>query len=126
MLYSEFIASYPEFISVTKYPQSKVEAIIVDAESEINEDKWGIYYLRGVKALSGHLLSMWYMNTLSGGTGRADIVLVKDPEFYAEFQGRRLNQAKPDSLDRTEYGVEYQRLQKIVGYMQPRQSISLI
>ena len=126
MLYSEFIDSYPEFTSVTKYPQSKVEAIIVDAESEINEDKWGVYYLRGLKALSGHLLSMWYMNTLSGGTGRADIVLVKDPEFYAEFQGRRLNQAKSDSLDRTEYGVEYQRLQKIVGYMQPRQSISLI
>jgi hypothetical protein len=126
MTYSDFIVLYPEFNSVTKYPQSKVEAIISDSVTEINEDKWGVYYSRGLGALSGHLLAMWYMNTLGDGSSRADIMLSKNPDISVEFQGRRNGQVKPSSFERTEYGVEYLRLQQIVAYMQPRQSISYV
>lgn len=124
MTYQDFIDLYPEFDSVEKYPAPKVESIISNAIDEINEDKWGVYYNRGVAALVGHLLSMWYMNTLGDGTSRADIMLSKNPDLSVEFQGRRNGQVKPSSFERTEYGIEYLRLQQLVAYMQPRQSVS--
>lgn len=127
MIYSEFISDYyPEFNSTTKYPQIVVERKISDASDEISESKWGVYYNRGLAALSAHLLSIWYVNTLGDGTARADIMLAKEPDMTVEFQGRRNGQVKPTIFERTEYGIEYLRLQTIVAYAQPRQTISYL
>lgn len=125
MTYQDFISSYPEFNSVEKYPETIVEEKITYSGMEIDENKWGIYYSRGRRALTAHLLSMWYMNKMSGGTNRADIVLSKNPDVMVEFLGRRTGQIKPHPLEKTDYGVEYKRLMEIVAYSQPRQTIAL-
>lgn len=124
MTYSDFVAYFPEFTNVTKYPVTKVNSTIADAGQEINELCWGVYYNRGIMNLAGHMLSMWYSNTLGDGTNRADIVLTSGPDHKVEFAGNRMSYIKPSNLEKTEYGLEFLRLQKIVAYMQDRQTVA--
>jgi hypothetical protein len=119
------LAIYPEFESEELYPEIRVDGAISNAMDEISEEKWGIYYVRGVYALAAHFLSLRSIIASAGTQGRADLVSsTMDDGTRMDFMGRGSSQKLAKPLEKTEYGHEYLRLMEIVAYKQPRQTIA--
>jgi hypothetical protein len=114
ILFSNFIAKFPEFTN----EQTKFNLFTPDVESEINIYNWGTLRNTATELLLAHRISITKPSQNSDyTTGTLRILEVEDDSYRVELQPLSDN-----NYALSKYGLEYQRLLKIVTYSSDEKS----
>jgi hypothetical protein len=106
--FADFIVKYPEFAG----EETKFDLFITDVLSEINIYNWGTLRNTATELLIAHKISITKPSENSDYTaGTLRILEVEDDSYRVELQ-----QLANNSYALSKYGLEYQRLLKIVTY----------
>jgi len=106
--FADFIVKYPEFAG----EETKFDLFMTDALSEINIYNWGTLRNTATELLIAHKISITKPSENSDYTaGTLRILEVEDDSYRVELQ-----QLANNSYALSKYGLEYQRLLKIVTY----------
>lgn len=105
ILFSNFIVKYPEFTG----EETKFNLFLPEALLEIERYHWGTLQEVATELLTAHKITLTKQNTGSDyATGILKRLEVDDESYNIELQ------SVPDSYAQSKYGLEYQRLLKIV------------
>ena len=110
-------AFYPEFASVTAFPDATITVFIEAAAEEISDEVWDTLYVRGALALAAHMLALAKRSTsnagasISAGGAIASMGTGEESISFATGSGT----ADQTSLQSTIYGQEYLRLEAKVS-----------
>lgn len=110
---------YPEFSSVTDYPDARIQTWITKGEGELSEAAWGDQYNEGLLAYTAHFLS-WSAQTFSSGGAGGSIGPVASKSVgdvsvsFANVAGGNASALASFFLS-TPYGQEYWRLVQLYG-----------
>ena len=106
ILFSNFIAKYPEFIG----EETKFNLFMPDVVSEIDIYNWRTLKNTAMELLIAHKISLTKPSQNSDyTTGTLEVLEVKDDSYRVELQPLSDN-----NYALSKYGLEYQRLLKIV------------
>jgi hypothetical protein len=106
--FADFIVKYPEFAG----EETKFDLFMTDVLSEINIYNWGTLRNTATELLIAHKISITKPSENSDYTaGTLRILEVEDDSYRVELQ-----QLANNSYALSKYGLEYQRLLKIVTY----------
>jgi hypothetical protein len=106
--FADFIVKYPEFAG----EETKFDLFMTDVLSEINIYNWGTLRNTATELLIAHKISITKPSENSDYTaGTLRILEVEDDSYRVELQ-----QLSNNSYALSKYGLEYQRLLKIVTY----------
>jgi hypothetical protein len=106
--FADFIVKYPEFAG----EETKFDLFMTDVLSEINIYNWGTLRNTATELLIAHKISITKPSENSDYTaGTLRILEVEDDSYRVELQ-----QLSDNSYALSKYGLEYQRLLKIVTY----------
>ena len=106
--FADFIVKYPEFAG----EETKFDLFMTDVLSEINIYNWGTLKNTATELLIAHKISITKPSENSDYTaGTLRILEVEDDSYRVELQ-----QLANNSYALSKYGLEYQRLLKIVTY----------
>ncbi len=123
---TKFRLYYPEFAGVS---DDDVSTVIEDCSAEFIPATWGTLYLRGLLALSAHVLAMRARSASAAGAGGAGtgsapvggVASLKTGDLSVSFGGGSAmasggGMASGDAIyTQTPYGLEYLRLRGRLG-----------
>lgn len=105
ILFSTFIVKYPEFTG----EETKFNLFLPEALLEVEQYHWGTLKDVATELLTAHKITLTKQNTGSDySTGVLKKIDMDDESYSVELQ------SIPDSYGQSKYGLEYQRLLKIV------------
>lgn len=114
---ADFKTRYPEFASVDN---ARVQTMLDEAQLEVGEGPWGLFYEKGVFLLTAHLLVIDARRQAAGGGGgsssEGQVVSRKVGDVSVTFgtQAQSANGSDQWYLS-SSYGAEYLRLKKRKG-----------
>lgn len=110
ILFSNFIVKYPEFAG----EETKFNLFLPEALLEVELYHWGNLKSVATELLTAHKITLTKQSTGSDySTGILKRLEVDDESYNIELQ------SVPDSYGQSKYGLEYQRLLKIVTNTSP-------
>jgi hypothetical protein len=109
---ADFKTRFPEFDSVT---DARVQLFIDDAELEVDEDRWGDLYDKGVCYLTAHLLYIAEQSSAGQGEGGGPLSTKTVGDVSLSFGSYLTADSKAAVFNSTSYGQEYYRLMMMVG-----------
>ncbi len=117
---SLFLADFPEFSDVSKYPLTQVNLWLTAASNFVNEDRWGDMAKIGVELVAAHHLAMFAANAKAAKSGTPGTLsgqltskaVDKVSAGYAENKGV-IDGAGAWNL--TTYGIQYLTLAQMFG-----------
>lgn len=110
ILFSNFIIKYPEFTG----EETKFNLFLSEATSEVELYHWGNLKNVAIELLTAHKITLTKQNVGSDySTGILKRLEVDDESYNVELQ------SIPNSYGQSKYGLEYQRLLKIVTNTSP-------
>jgi len=111
-----FKTRYPEFSTIA---DARVSFFIADAELEIDPDRWGTWYDRGVAALAAHFLAISKKTAASGGAlgslGPVSSRSIGDVSVSFGSASGTVSGLSDDYYKASPYGQEYLRLMSLIG-----------
>jgi hypothetical protein len=111
-----FKTRYPEFLAIA---DARVALFIADAELEIDFDRWGSWYERGIAALAAHFLAISKATAASGGSlgslGPVSSRSIGDVSVSFGTASGTVSGLSDDYYKASPYGQEYLRLMSLVG-----------
>lgn len=114
ILFSNFVTKYPEFAN----EETKFNLFMTDVTAEINIYNWGTLKETATELLIAHKISITKPSENSDyTTGTLRILEVKDDAYKVELQ-----EISDNNYALSKYGLEYQRLLKIVTYSSSEKS----
>ena len=110
---AEFKAIYPKFTSENDV---RVQVFIDQAAVELDVDRWGDLYQRGLGLLTAHILTAESQDAATATSAVADLTTQKKVGDVSVSRSEAMLQAQAgDPLMRTTYGQEFKRLRRMVG-----------
>lgn len=110
ILFSNFIIKYPEFMG----EETKFNLFLPEALLEVERYHWGNLKDVATELLTAHKITLTKQNVGSDySTGVLKKIDMDDESYSVELQ------SIPDSYGQSKYGLEYQRLLKIVTNTSP-------
>jgi hypothetical protein len=109
---AEFKLRFPEFDSVS---DARIQIFIDDAELELDEDRWGDLYDKGLSYLTAHLLYIGEQTSGGQGEGGGPLSTKAVGDVSFSFGSYLTTDNKATVFNSTSYGQEYYRLMIMVG-----------
>jgi hypothetical protein len=109
---------YPEFASVTDYPDARIQTWITKGVGELDETAWGDQYDEGLLAFTAHYLSWSTSVTGNGGSGGSlgPVAAKSIGDVSVTFAGMGGEMTQQEAFFRsTPYGQEYWRMVLLYG-----------
>jgi hypothetical protein len=107
-----FKTRFPEFASLT---DARIQIFIDDAELELDEDRWGDLYDKGLSYLTAHLLYVGEQTSAGQGEGGGPLSTKAVGDVSLSFGSYLTADNKATAFNATSYGQEYYRLMIMVG-----------
>lgn len=123
MTVADFLILYPEFEGEDEI---LIQTQLDNASLDVPESVWGKRAAAGLAALAAHHISMRKQNILTEGLNRSDVIVAKADGIAVEYKGKYADTAIQSPFEKTDYGQEYLRLERIVSYTVPRQTIGVM
>jgi len=109
---AEFKTRFPEFDSLA---DARIQLFIDDAELELDEDRWGDLYDKGLSYLTAHLLYIGEQTSTGQGEGGGPLSTKAVGDVSLSFGSYLTTNKDANSFNATSYGQEYYRLMMMVG-----------